>query len=253
MREVQEYQRLPSHERLPRMIQYSDDKLDGYIILEYMRNGDVQSHLASDIAIEYTQQLQWCRQLQWCIQAAEGIALLHSFRLIHADIKPENMLLDDSMFLRMMDLSGSSIDGLPPLCLESTRFFLPRPMDADMPCSITTDLFALGSSIYQIMQPRQPYADLDDEQVTQNYQNQNFPDVAGLPCGGVILQCWTGQSTSAAAVVHSLKSKLPQQDTSIWQFFRNSLSCILSKTQCWFTKELHITVSIILGICKGSV
>jgi serine/threonine protein kinase len=33
------------------------------------------------------------QRLQWCIEAAEGVVLLHSLGIIHADIKPENMLL----------------------------------------------------------------------------------------------------------------------------------------------------------------
>lgn len=224
MREVQIYKRLPPHERLLRMIDYADEGLDSYIVFEYLRKGNLESFLASDARITYDQ------QLQWSLQAAEGIALLHSFGIIHADIKPQNMLLDDSMCLRVMDLSGSSINNLPPLCLESTRFFLPRPTDTAMPCSTKTDIFALGSSIYQIMQRSQPYAELASDDVERKYAQKVFPRVDDVPCGDIIMKCWTGQYTSAESVVNAIKSKLREQTPSVWSFLYKALSRMLPRS-----------------------
>jgi serine/threonine protein kinase len=219
MREVQIYKRLPAHNRLLKMVEYSDDKLEGYIVFEHMRNGSLESYLESGAAISYNQ------QLRWCIQAAEGVALLHASGIVHADIKPQNMLLDDKMSIRIIDMSGSSIDGLPPLCLESTRFFLPRPMDADMPCSITTDLFALGSSLYQIMQRVQPYAELEADKVELNYKRHIFPDVANLPCGSIISKCWQSQRTSSLPQRRStgnlIATMILRQHSALWEKFRH--------------------------------
>jgi len=153
------YQRLPTpHNRLIRAFSFLDDDNDGGgggdddedrgLVLEYMPNGSLSAFLESDTKISAAQ------QLQWCVETAEAVALLHSYGIIHADIRPENRLLDETLGLRIIDLSGSSIDGKPPLPLESTRFYLPRSRRDEMPCSVITDLFALGSSIYQIMARR---------------------------------------------------------------------------------------------------
>ena len=83
---------------------------------------------------------QFVQRLQWCIEAAEAVALLHSYDIIHADINPHNMLLLEHLGLKLIDMSGSSIDGKRPLCLESTRYFLPRSMKDAMRCSVSTDL-----------------------------------------------------------------------------------------------------------------
>ena len=227
MREVQVYERLPVHDRLLKMVQYSNDELEGYIVFEHMCNGNLESYLESDADISYGQ------QLHWCIQAAEGVALLHACGIIHADIKPQNMLLDDKMSIRIIDMSGSSIDNLPPLCLESTRFFLPRPMDTDKPCSTTTDLFALGSSIYQIMQRVQPYAELDADDVELKYQQQIFPNVSNLPCGSIIWKCWTGKFSSADSVVAALRSEQHQHNVMPWPYFHNVLSRLSYIVHLW--------------------
>ncbi|EGX96301.1 protein kinase, putative [Cordyceps militaris CM01] len=179
MREVLIYKRLAPHRRLIKMMSYScsADEMDGHVIFEYMRLGSLEAHLASDAVITQSQ------QLDWCLQATEGIAFLHSSGVFHGDIKPENMVLDDNMCVRIIDFSGSSIDGLPPLCLESARYFLPRP---EPTCNVQTDLFALGSSIYHIMQRAPPFKDLDIDEIEDRYKRQDFPELTNVFCGSII-------------------------------------------------------------------
>jgi serine/threonine protein kinase len=198
-REFEVYQRLPSsHNRLIRMFGFSDDD-DRGLVFEYMPNGNLRAFLESDTEISIAQ------RIQWCVEAVEAVVLLHSYNIIHADIRPENMLLDESYGLRIIDLAGASIDGKRPLSLESTRFFLPRSMKDEMPCSIATDLFALGSSIYQIITCRQPYEDLKDEDVEARFARKEFPKVDGIQYGDVIRKCWMCEFDSAQEVLDSLR------------------------------------------------
>lgn len=195
------YQRLPPHHRLIRIYDSSEED-DGSLILEYMPGGNLKEFLETKGDITKTQ------RLQWGIEAAEAVVLLHSYGVIHADIKPENMLLDGSLGLRIIDLAGASIDGKPPLSLESTRYFLPRSMKDEMPCNTITDLFALGSSIYQIMTGRPPYEHLDDREVEASYSQKQFPSVDGIPYGDIIRRCWMCGFESAQAVLDALRAEL---------------------------------------------
>ncbi|CAN8104376.1 unnamed protein product [Discula destructiva] len=200
-REFEVYQRLPASDRLIRLFEYSDED-DGGLILEYMPNGNLRTMLEAEVEISLRQ------RLQWAVEAAEAVVLLHSHSVIHADIKPENMLLDKHLGLRIIDMSGASIDGRPPLSLESTRFYLPRSMQDEMPCNTATDLFALGSSIYQIVTRRQPYEDVEDAEIEARFARKEFPSLEGVACGGVIKQCWLCGFESAQAVLEALKSEM---------------------------------------------
>lgn len=200
-REMEVYRRLPASDRLIRMFEYSNEG-DGGLVLEYMPNGSLRRMLESEVEITLLQ------RLRWAVEAAEAVVLLHSHGVIHADIKPENMLLDDGLGLRIIDMSGASIDGKPPLSLESTRFFLPRSMRDEMPCSTTTDLFALGSSIYQIITRRQPYEDLDDAEVEARFARHEFPPLDGVACGDIIKKCWMCGFESAQAVLEALEAEI---------------------------------------------
>lgn len=62
--------------------------------------------------------------------------------------------------------------------MESTRFCLPR--EPTTPPNVTTDLFALGSTIYTIMTGHEPYLDLPDAEVEERYRKRQFPPVDAI-------------------------------------------------------------------------
>lgn len=112
-------------------------------------------------------------RLQWACDAAEGLHLLHSHGIIHSDLKPENLLLDSNSRLKIIDFSGSSFDGIVGSAIESSRFFLPRPWEE--PPTVRTDIFALGSTIYEIVTGRQPYEDLSGRRGGGSLLAANIP------------------------------------------------------------------------------
>ena len=159
-----------------------------------MPRGNLRQFLGSN-----TTNISLERRLQWCAEAAEAVQHLHSHNVIHADIRPDNMLLDQEFGLRIIDLCGS-IDGKETLALESCRFFLPRDVSDYPHCNVTTDLFALGSSFYEIVTGEPPYADLGDEEVETRYSRKEFPQVKDLALGDIMQRCWMGEFGSATEV-----------------------------------------------------
>jgi serine/threonine protein kinase len=128
---------------------------------------------------------------------------LHASNVIHADVKPENILLDESDKVYLIDFSGSRIDGKPGSALESVRFFLPRDIKLDS--TVRTDIFALGSTLYEVMTGTQPYKDLSDEEVEQLFQQGKFPSLDLISCGQIIEECWTGVFQSVDDVLVALQ------------------------------------------------
>ncbi|TPX14918.1 uncharacterized protein E0L32_005027 [Thyridium curvatum] len=198
-REIAIYQRLPKkHSRFIQMVGYSPEESDHHIIFEYLPKRDLRTFL--DMQPSPSRRLQ----LQWALDAAEAVGLVHACDIIHSDIKPSNFLVDEHLRLRLIDFSGSSIDDQPALVVENARFFLPRNRQEDQ-SSVLTDLFALGSTIYEIMTTQQPYEDLDEEEVEARYIHGDFPGVEGVVCGDIINKCWTQQYAAATAVYNSIE------------------------------------------------
>lgn len=192
------YLRLPQHDRILKMIDYSTE--DG-LILEYIPNGNLRDYLRNK-----TEDLSIRQRVLWACDAAEALHIVHSHNIIHCDVKPENFLLDSNLRLRVIDFSGSSIDGSYFSAMENARFCLPRPWEAIS--TVETDLFALGSTMYEIMTSTQPYAEYTNDEVEDLYKREMFPEVGNVPCGKVITMCWRRQAPSAEEVHQLIATEL---------------------------------------------
>lgn len=187
-KEASIYRRIGPHERLVRLLGHSRDGL----VLEYMENGDLKTYLQAHDSITTS------LKLKWAYQVAEAVDLLHRNGVIHCDIKPRNLLLDAALDIKIIDFSGSSLDGSKPASGEGTRFFLPRHW-RDQP-TVTTDLFALGSTLFEIFHGTSPYEEVPSDEVERLFTQKEFPNVSGIPCGPIIKQSWLSEVDSAAHV-----------------------------------------------------
>lgn len=191
MLESQIYAKLGSHPRLVKFISWDPDQYA--LTMEYMPNGSLKDYLAQNRDISIAQRLRWAQE------AAEGLQLLHSANVIHCDVAPKNFLLDAHLSLRIADFSGSSLNSSHPAACGSVRFTDPSfPRRA--PPTTQEDLYALGSTIYFIMTSRYPYEELDSTEVRDRYRAQEFPDVAEICCGEIILRCWRSEVSSAQEI-----------------------------------------------------
>lgn len=205
-REAQIYKILGPHPLVISMIDYSPTR---GLILESMPHGDLRSHLMSSHPsppITPSQRTQWCRQ------TARAVSLLHSHSIIHSDINTRNLLLDNDMNVRIIDFGGSSIGDQIGTAVESTRFFLPRKW-TDAP-TVRTDLFALGSTLYEIQTGLPPWADRASHDVEADFGNKVFPALDGVVAHAeVIRKCWMGEYGCVEEVVVDLERDVVLSDS----------------------------------------
>ena len=94
----------------PHIIKYHhsfDDNGNLYIILDYINNGDLKNLIDSYGALN----IQIPEELIWnlLLQSMSGLLYLHETGVIHRDIKPQNLLLDNNMTIKLGDFGGSTI------------------------------------------------------------------------------------------------------------------------------------------------
>ena len=190
--EAEVYQMLGEHRCLVKFFGY--DPLDGSITLEYMQYGTLRDYLQT-----HGEQISLAQRFEWALRAAEGLGVLHSASIYHCDFSPKNLLLDADLELKVADFACSSIQGSRSSGMGSVRFFLPRGSRSARPSTLT-DLFSLGSTIYEIITGAAPYNDLASPQIQQLYQLSQFPDLVGVQLADVIRSCWLLQVQSAEEV-----------------------------------------------------
>lgn len=123
--------------------------------------------------------------------------------MFHGDISCNNIFLDDSLNINLGDFAGSAIDGLPPLVCYETSHELP---DEDI--STRTEIFALGSTIYEIMTGSKPYKDLPEHEVSAAFSKGRFPDLESISAfRNIIMRCWRQNYATAEEAFQDVKSE----------------------------------------------
>ncbi|PYI36317.1 kinase-like protein [Aspergillus indologenus CBS 114.80] len=195
--EAKVYQRLGRHKRIARCICCADDHID----LRYEPNGNLESYLADHDPPVSAAGLRD----RFARQAIEAVIYIHRMNVIHSDLSARQFLVSRSGNLRLSDFGGSSLDGAEAIVMENATHFLPR--DEDSPNTVQSDLFALGSTIYEILVGRKPYDGVDDEEVQRLYSAQVFPPLESIGSDfwrNVILKCWRTEYNSASDIIADL-------------------------------------------------
>lgn len=159
-------------------------------------------------------------KLKWSRQLVEAVAYIHTMHVFHCDISPRNCFINDKCDLQLGDFQGQycAPDGTVhgAHSLEGAKAYLPRdPTRADH----HSDLFAVGSAIYEIMTGHEPYETLDSiddlEEIEALFSNQKFPSTEGILAHRVIENCWRQRYDSARECVRDLADCEAQQDDTI--------------------------------------
>jgi serine/threonine protein kinase len=193
--EMSIYERLGPHPSITRYYKYPCD--EGTLRLELLQCSlkDRLHQLSKDGKVPSKDCLfRWARQL------TEGLAHIHSCRVNHVDVGCQNVLIDWNDNVKLCDFAGSSIDGSEPEYCPSDRFVSPR---IPIP-SISADLFAFGSLLYEMETTQPPYYDKTESEVQSLFNNEQFLDTRKLKLGKIIWNCWNSTYISALDVMEDL-------------------------------------------------
>ncbi|KAG5628572.1 hypothetical protein H5410_000289 [Solanum commersonii] len=94
------------HKNLVRLLGYCNEGAHRLLVYEYMSNGTLASFIFGDL------KPTWSQRTNIAMGVARGLAHLHeecSTQIIHCDIKPQNILLDDHHVARISDFGLSKL------------------------------------------------------------------------------------------------------------------------------------------------
>ena len=198
------YAALGSHHRI---LQFKGKTKHG-LLLSFASNGSLAALLQKS-------QFPTTFKLKWALQASEAVAYIHLRNVLHCDLNATNFLLDDDFNLLLCDFQGRLLHLDGSICIDggvSENAKSRMPGKADDEADTKTDIFALGSTIYHIIQGHQPFPDFDtfdDEIVIRSrFESREFPPLACSMAGlsEIIYRCWEGTYTSAKQVCEDLEN-----------------------------------------------
>ncbi|PYH39693.1 kinase-like protein [Aspergillus neoniger CBS 115656] len=181
------------HEHIIKVKRCTDNR---WLYLERAINGNLDDYYLRPAHPHPPPSLE--QRLTWCQEIAEAVTWVHSRGVIHCDIQPRNILLDEMLRAKLADFQGKHLSEDGTVLLEGwsgepCRFYCPRrdPFDAD----VQTDLFALGCTIYFIMMGHDMFPDIADgdnawfEKVEHRFATQQFPEDKHA-CSDITRKCW---------------------------------------------------------------
>jgi serine/threonine protein kinase len=169
------------------------------LILQYACYGSIRQYYASQ-----AKSLSLSLQLRWVEQITASVAFIHSRNVLHGDISCNNVLLDEGLNAKLGDFAGSSMDGQDPLICYETSHEHPEIIGI----SAESELFALGSTFYEIMTGSKPYKELSDTEIIRAYKEGNYPSLVSLAAfNNTIHKCWTQGYASVDELLEDVKAE----------------------------------------------
>ena len=167
-----------------------------YVDLKWAINGNLEDYIRIN-----TTRITDAFRLQAGRQIIEAVQYIHSRGVIHSDLCLRQYLLYEDGKARLSDFAAASYEGHEALGMENATHYMPR--HPEQPNNVLSDLFALGSTLYELMTGTLPYSGKSDTEIESLYEQEKFPCIDGILCGDVILGCWRKKFNSASAVLEA--------------------------------------------------
>ncbi len=166
-----------------------------YMVLEYVDSGDLKD------LVERRGGLPEGLALAILYQAADGLAEAHRIRLVHRDIKPPNIFVNQQGQAMLADfgIARSTESNRTMLTMEgaivgSPLYMSPEQIVTDPNLDIRSDIYALGAVLYYCLAGAAPF-DGKLQEVLHKHCTASIPDIRklrpaiGEPTAQIIATC----------------------------------------------------------------
>lgn len=154
-----------------------EDELQ-YIVMEYIDGTDLKKY------IERQGQVAPEKAIHIMHQVLSAVALAHKNRIIHRDIKPQNILIDNQDRIKITDfgiavaLSETSITQTNTL-LGSVHYLSPEQARGSMATS-KSDIYALGVVLYELLSGSVPFDGESAVSIALKHFQEPMPSIRAL-------------------------------------------------------------------------
>ncbi|KAI7733075.1 hypothetical protein M8C21_033480 [Ambrosia artemisiifolia] len=155
------------HKNLVQLLGYCDEDEKRLLIYEYMSNGTLATFLFGD------KRPSWKHRSCIAIGVAKGLTYLHedcSNRIIHCDIKPQNILLDDYYNAKIADFGLAKLlminQSRTNTGIRGTKGYVAPEWFRNTPVTFKVDVYSFGVLLFEIISCRKSVVvDEDAEEV----------------------------------------------------------------------------------------
>lgn len=143
-----------THPRIAAIFDYGEDDNIAYIVMELVNGKSLYEHLQNKARFELAEIGEIIRQL------LDGLGYAHAQGVVHRDVKPSNILINDDGRIKISDfgiahLDSSSLTQVGEI-MGSPGYMSPEQFTGDEP-DARTDIYATGVIAYELLANRKPF------------------------------------------------------------------------------------------------
>jgi len=166
----------------PNIVQiYAVNEEDGrhFFVMEYVSGESLQQILRNRGPLEPVQ------VARIALQAASGLQAAHQQGIIHRDVKPANLLIDDRGLVKIADF-GLALVGSAATRLTATGMFMGTPgylspeQCLDQEVDHRTDIYSLGVTMFEALSGKTPFVADSPLALLRQIVDVEPPDLASL-------------------------------------------------------------------------
>ncbi|XP_037451530.1 probable LRR receptor-like serine/threonine-protein kinase At3g47570 [Triticum dicoccoides] len=195
------------------------------LVYEFMPNGNLDTWLHNTFSGSSSKCLCLAQRVDIAINIANALAYLHNDcerQIVHCDLKPTNVLLDDDMNAYLGDFGIASLIGHSSLVtstgLKGTIGYIALEYAQSGQASIHGDVYSFGIVLLEMLIGKRPTDPMFENEINMvNFVERNYPDKiihiidARLrgECKGYIQANIGTEMRHMMPVCHSCKSLFP--------------------------------------------
>ncbi|KAL5545495.1 hypothetical protein UlMin_005182 [Ulmus minor] len=141
-----------NHKNLVKLIGFCNEDQHRLLVYEFMSNGSLASLLFGP------SRPSWYRRMKIALETARGLFYLHEecrTQIIHCDIKPQNILLDDSFSARISDFGLAKIlktnQTRTATQIRGTKGYVAPEWFRNVPVSVKVDIYSYGIVLLELI------------------------------------------------------------------------------------------------------
>jgi len=168
------------HPNIIRLYDVGRHGVQPYIVMPFLRG------LTLAQVLEYRQGRLSCEEALAVVgQMAAGLSFIHHHGLVHRDIKPQNVFVNQKGRVIILDLGvarDKSDPGLTkPGTLVGTPYYMaPEQISGKTEVDKRTDVYALAAMTFELLVGRPPFIGADPFEILQAHKREPPPDASRL-------------------------------------------------------------------------
>ncbi|KAL5202348.1 hypothetical protein ABZP36_013300 [Zizania latifolia] len=186
------------------------------VVVEYLPGGALKTFLIKN----RRKKLAFKVVVQISLDLARGLSYLHSKKIVHRDVKTENMLLDKTRTMKIADFGVARLEASNPSDMTGETgtlgYMAPEVLNGS-PYNRKCDVYSFGICLWEIYCCDMPYPDLSFSEVTSAVVRQNLrpeiPRCCPSSLANVMKRCWDANPDKRPEMVEVV-SMLEAIDTS---------------------------------------